>query len=203
MDTQETKVGIVSINFSGFAFSFAIGVALIMMVMMFACGTDSPAESSSSDGSVQESGESVDPNISPSDRIYGIDDLKSAGAKANKEYDVADLPGASSAWRVIFNRLDYEARFYPDHETAIEAGLEYANHVTGNDAVVIGDDVIWEEGAKDRRRCSRDPQTPHSGCAYSPRYWDFVVEGNMILMCEGLESPQSIANCEDLLSKIP
>ena len=203
MNSQGADGVVIAINFRGIAFLFAIGVALVIMALISACGTDSPAESSSPDGSMQESGESVDPNIRSSDRIYDIEDFKSAGAKANKEYDVADLPGASSAWRVIFNRLDYEARFYPDHETAIDSGLEYANHVTGNDAVVIGDGVIWDEGAKDRRRCSRDPQTPHSGCAYSPRYWDFVVVGNMILMCEGLESPQSIANCEDLLSKLP
>ncbi len=164
-----------------------------------ACGTDAPAES----GDELEGEGASDPRIRVSDRIYTIDELKSAGMKANKEYDIEELPGAESAFRLIFNRLEYEARFYPDHQTAIDSGWEYADHVTGDDAVVIGDDVLWDEGAKDRRRCSRDPQTPHSGCSYSPRYWDFVVTGNMVLMCEGLESRQSIDNCDEFLAHIP
>ena len=151
----------------------------------------------------QRKAAAVTPRIRSVDGTYSIDDLKITGVKTNKEYDVEELPGADAAWRIIFNRLDYEVRFYPDHQTLLDEGIPYVEHVTGDDAVVIGDDIIWEEGSNDRRRCSRDADTPHSGCAYSPRYWDYVVVGNMIMMCEGLESKQSIENCDNMLEQLP
>ena len=138
-----------------------------------------------------------------SERTYTIDNLKAVqGVKANKEYDITDLPAATAAWRILFNKHDYEVRFYPDQQTAIDEGAPYAEHVTGDDAVVIGDDILWEEGAKDRRRCSRNEKTPHAGCSYSSRYWDFVVLGNMIMMCEGLDSDQAIRNCDELIDQL-
>ncbi len=181
-----------------------LGLVLTMLVAIgaaMACGSDTGG--GDADGGAPAEGSDVDPRIKSAEGTYTIDDLKAAGVKANKDYDVEELPGADAAWRVIYNRLDYEVRFYPDHQTLLDEGIPYVEHVTGDDAVVIGDDIIWEEGAKDRRRCSRDADTPHSGCAYSPRYWDYVVVGNMIMMCEGLESKQSIENCEDLLEEIP
>ena len=181
-----------------------IAVLCLAFVMAIAastaCGSDT---GDTSGGDAPAEGSGADPRIRSADGTYTIDDLKAAaGVKANKDYDVEELPGADAAWRIIYNRLDYEVRFYPDHQTLLDEGIPYVEHVTGDDAVVIGDDVIWEEGAKDRRRCSRDADTPHSGCAYSPRYWDYVVVGNMILMCEGLESKQSIDNCDNLLAEL-
>lgn len=173
-------------------------VITMAIVASTACGSDTDG----GDAAPAE-GSGGDPRIRSSEGTYSIDDLKTAGVKANKDYDVEDLPGADDAWRIIYNRLDYEVRFYPDHQTLLDEGIPYVEHVTGDDAIVIGDDVIWEEGAKDRRRCSRDADTPHSGCSYSPRYWDYVVVGNMILMCEGLESKQSIDNCDNLLEQLP
>ena len=182
--------------------------ALAAIAFSVACGSADTNGGDGTSGNNQdapaEGGTTSDPRIRSTDSTYTIDDLKgTAGLKSNKEYDIEELPGADSAWRIIFNRLDYEVRFYPDHQTLLDEGIPYAEHVTGDDAVVIGDDVIWEEGAKDRRRCSRDADTPHSGCSYSPRYWDYVVVGNMILMCEGLESKQSIENCDNLLEQLP
>ncbi len=178
-------------------------IALFCLALLMAiaattsCGSD-PGDTGGG-GDTPAEGGGADPRIRSADGTYSIDELKTAGVKANKDYDVEQLPGADAAWRIIYNRLDYEVRFYPDHQTLLDEGIPYVEHVTGDDAIVIGDDVIWEEGAKDRRRCSRDADTPHSGCSYSPRYWDYVVVGNMILMCEGLESKQSIENCDNLL----
>lgn len=179
--------------------TFIAAVAVVWFAT--ACGTDSVSESG--DGAEAAAiGRQFD--VRASDRAYSIDDLKAAtGVKANKEYDIAELPSALAAWRLIYNRQDYEVRFYPDHATAVDEGIPYAEHVTGEGAVVVGDAVIWEEGAKDRRRCSRNEKTPHSGCSYSSRYWDFVVLGNMVMMCEGLESEEAIRNCDELIAAIP
>lgn len=183
--------------------AFVVGLtAILAAATSLACGSDTGDAVSSGEAEVIEPGTANDPRVRSAEGSFTIDDLKAAGVKTNKEYDVEELPGADAAWRIIFNRLDYEVRFYPDHQTLIDEGIQYAEHVTGDDAIVIGDDIIWEEGAKDRRRCSRDADTPHSGCSYSPRYWDYIVIGNMIMMCEGLESEQSIDNCDNLLAEL-
>ena len=183
------------------AFTLALA-AMLAATTSTACGSDTGDGVGSGETEMIEPGTASDPRVRSADGAYSIDDLKAAGVKTNKEYDVEDLPGADAAWRIIYNRLDYEVRFYPDHQTLLDEGITFAEHVTGDDAVVIGDEIIWEEGAKDRRRCSRDADTPHSGCAYSPRYWDYIVIGNMIMMCEGLESEQSIENCDNLLEQL-
>ncbi len=164
-------------------------LAIVVAVVAVACGTDSAS-----------GGASSVPRVVASDRIYTIDDLTAAGVKTVKEYDVEDLPGATAVWQAVFNRLDYEARFYASHDEAVAEGTSYADSVTGEDAIVTGDDVAWEEGARDRRKCSRAAQTPHSSCSYSARYLEYVIRGNMILFCEGDETADAFANCENLLA---
>jgi hypothetical protein len=169
-------------------FMFAIFVALIGT----ACGSDSGASG----------GESEVPRVVASDRIYTVEDFRGVlGVKVVKDYDIDELPGALEAWNAIYNQLDYEVRFYTTHTAAVAEGTLYADSVTGEDAVVTGD-VLWEEGRKDRRKCSRAAQTPHSSCSYSARYLEYVIRGNMILFCEGDESPDAFINCENMLSLI-
>ena len=175
-----------------------LAIAMILATAI-ACGSDTSSDSPEDAATITD----YPFEVLNSDQTYTIDDLKAVqGVKANKEYDVTDLPAADAAWRILFNKHDYEVRFYPDQQTAIDEGAPYAEHVTGDNATVIGDDVLWEEGAKDRRRCSRNEKTPHAGCSYSSRYWDFVILGNMIMMCEGLESDQAIRNCEELIAQL-
>ena len=165
-------------------------LAVIFAAFAVACGSDSGASG----------GEAAFPKVVASDRIYTIDDLKDAGIKAVKKYDVEDLPGAEFAWRTVYNQLDYEARFYATHEDAVAQGTSFADSVTGEDAIITGDEIMWEEGSKDRRKCSRASWTPHSGCSYSPRYLEYVIRGNLILFCEGNESTDAFDNCENLLT---
>ena len=168
------------------------------IAILIACGTSSDDGDTADTTIVEYPWEVLQP-----DSTFTIDDLTAVqGVKANKEYDVTDLPAATAAWKILFNRHDYEVRFYPDQQTAIDEGAPYAEHVTGENGVVVGDDVLWEEGAKDRRRCSRNEKTPHAGCSYSSRYWDFIILGNMIMMCEGLDTNQAIRNCDELIELI-
>jgi len=71
--------------------------------------------------------------------------------------------------------------------------------VTGKESIVTGD-VPWEDGEKDRRRCSRPPGQPHSGCNYTSKYGDYVIFGNVIVMCEGKDILESRNTCSNLLS---
>ena len=170
-----------------------IGCALgLMALSTSACGTSSESKA-----------ESSIPRVVPGDRTYtteDIDGIKPAGVKIVKNYDVDELPGAVDAKKLIYNKLDYEIRFYPSHEVAVEQGTLYAESITGDDAVVIGDEVLWEEGEKDRKKCSRAAGTPHSGCSYSGRYLEYVIRGNMILFCEGDESSEAFENCSNFLT---
>ena len=182
-----------------------IAVVVAIFVAMAAAGCGSASNGGevgvARSDSASSGGEVGDTRIVDNDRIYVIGDLKDAfGVKGFKDYDVEELPGALEAWKVIYNQLDYEARFYPTHEDAVEQGILYADSITGDDAVVVGDEVLWEEGEKDRKKCSRASGTPHSGCSYSARYLEYVIRGNMILFCEGNDSQQAFTNCENLLT---
>ena len=69
-----------------------------------------------------------------------------------------------------------------------------AKSVTGNDAIVSGD-VMWKEGAKDRRKCVPRAGTSESGCDQKARYGGYIIMGDMIILCEGLSSDDSMILC--------
>ncbi len=140
------------------------------------------------------------PEITNNEIILNIEDFKSAGFKSLREYkDVEEVPPLSSAFHGIFKKMDYELRFYGNHQDALNQGSEDAKLVTGKDSIVTGD-VPWEDGEKDRRRCSRPPGQPHSGCNYTSKYGDFVIFENVIVMCEGKDTLESRNTCSNLLS---
>lgn len=175
--------------------------AVLFSVLIFAlaaCGSDDGGSSSSGGGGVASGGSSNGDQRTVLDngRTYTIDDIKTTGAKTPKQYDVTDLPSAIDAWNAIFAQKEYEARFYASHADAVSVGTSWAESVSGEEALVVGDDVIWDEGAKDRRQCNRS--VAHSGCNYTARYGDFVILGNMILLCEGKSSEEALEICEEL-----
>jgi hypothetical protein len=136
--------------------------------------------------------------INPEATVRDLESFIPSGLKQNKVYDVSELPGAIAAYVVYFTPaesepIQYELRMYPDHASAMENGISYADEVTGEDALLRSVDVRWEEGTKDRR----------GGGAFrgqlTPLYGDYVVIGNVIVLCEGRSSEQSLERCEALL----
>jgi hypothetical protein len=145
-------------------------------------------------------------HIEDTERKYRIADLESVGFKKSKTYDVKNLPEASSAHYGFYgidpyNRLDYEVRFYFSNESAKSAGVEFANHATGAGAELYEDDQTWTEGLTERRRCDSSGGHHVGRCGF-PKYFDYVVAGNMVLMCEGKETLESLRACADLLGVI-
>ena len=180
---------------------------MLFSLLVAACGTEESA--SSSEGGEAEApaaGDVLVQKVMPSDRIYTVDDLEAAGLKTLHHYDVAELPEALDAWHTMYKvkgtALEYEARFYASHEDAVEHGTAWAETVSGEDAIVIGDEVWWEEGHTHRRKCSRGAETPHSGCSYSARYGEFITLGNMILLCEGPNSHEALLACKAVLESL-
>ncbi len=168
-------------------------LSLILIVLIGCLGSAKPE-------SMEDLIESEFPKITNSGKLFTIINFKSAGFKALREYKTVEvLPPLDSAWHGIYKKMDYEIRFYKNHLQAKEAGSKDAQMVSGKDGVVTGD-VPWEDGAKDRRRCSRPPGQPHSGCNYTSKYGDYVIFENVVVMCEGKDKLESRTSCSNLLS---
>ncbi len=140
------------------------------------------------------------PYLTNNGQSLNIENFKDKGFKSLREYkSVEVLPPLISAYHGIYKKMDYELRFYNNHEQALESGTIDAKLVTGKESIVTGD-VPWEDGEKDRRRCSRPPGQPHSGCNYTSKYGDFVIFENVIVMCEGKDILESRNTCSNLLA---
>lgn len=139
------------------------------------------------------------PYVTNNNKSLDIANFEDKGFKLLREYkSVEELPPLLSSYHGIFNKKDYELRFYENHDLALSNGADDAKIVTGKDGIVTGD-VPWEDGEKDRRRCSRPPGQPHSGCNYTSKYGDFVIFNNVVVMCEGKDIMESRMTCSNLL----
>lgn len=141
--------------------------------------------------------------LEDTERMYTIADLQEVGFKKSKTYDIGGLEAASSAHYGFYgidpyDRLEYEARFYFSHESARDEGIEFAKQASGAHASLYEDDQVWKEGLAERRRCDSNGGHHVGRCGF-PKYFDYVVAGNMVLMCQGKETLESLEACVDLL----
>ena len=146
-----------------------------------------------------ESGEFM--NLFP-DRTYSEDDFNHLSVKFNKKYDVSELPLAISAKRIIFDKKYVEARLYETADTANNEGKAYAESVTGPDGVVSGDSVMWQEKERDRRKCVPKAGRSEAGCDQVARYGGFLISGNLVLLCEGLDKAEAYDLCRKLIEQL-
>lgn len=171
-----------------------------LSIAAVACGSDS----GDSDGS---STEGVIAKIDATDRIYTAEDIMNTEFfKTDDEYDVEGLEAAVAAVYGFYgsdpyNRQEYEARFYPDHATAMAQGVDYADEATGAEAILLKDVQRWDEGITDRRQCAGNGGH-HSGKCDNPKYFDYIVVGNMILMCQGKDTETSHQACANLMAVV-
>ena len=172
---------------------------LLMFSLLGCSGQSSDDSSEGMDKLIEE----TMPKISQPSSTFTINDFNDLKFKPLREYkSVEELQGLKEAWHGVFQKSEYEIRFYKSHEDANAFGTEDANLVTGESGLVTGDDVPWKDGAKDRRRCSRPPGQPHSGCNYTSKYGDYIVIGNVILMCEGKDILESREVCNKLTKNL-
>ncbi|MEE8046154.1 MAG: DUF6810 family protein [Dehalococcoidia bacterium] len=168
----------------------------VLSIAAVACGSDGEGVGADSGGPIAK--------IDTTDRIYTPDDIKNAtNFKHDDDYDVEGLEDATAALYGFYGtdpyaRLEYEVRFYADHATAISTGVGWAEEATGADAVLLKDIQRWDEGISDRRQCAGNGGH-HSGKCDNPKYFDYVVVGNMIMMCQGKDSATSLQACADLM----
>ncbi|MFL2673488.1 MAG: DUF6810 family protein [Dehalococcoidia bacterium] len=181
-------------------------ILFFLLTVLIACGSE-------------ESSEIPYSQINQSEDIYTLEDIKGLGFKKGKTYKVKDLKDAESAYFGFYKKpgskdaIDYELRFYPDHNIAISSGLEIAKERVGPYAKLKKDEASWTEGLKDARVCGGNGGGVNTGgvgaagdhgagsCS-SPKYNEFFVIGNMIALCQGENETESRIHCVDLLTSI-
>jgi hypothetical protein len=137
--------------------------------------------------------------------------IEDSGFKINKNYDTEELPNATKAfygWKSVGEegRKDFEIRIYSTHQDAIEFGKIYADEATGEEAIITKKDASWKEGIKDRRTISTPTDGGSIGAAIgsksSPKYGNYIIYENLIILCEGHKSEVSMIRCSSLIHDI-
>ena len=173
--------------------SIALGLAIVLMTL--------PACGGGGDEKIQFQ------KVTPSDRSYELEDFQAIGFKKSKEYDVTGLPGGVDAYMGFFgpdpyNRKQYELRFYASHEDAVEQGTGPANEVTGEDAEKYRLNPTWEEGRRDRWIAGNAASGGQMPSDARPKYGDFAIYGNVLMLCEGAVVAEALELCESLVTSL-
>ncbi len=179
----------------------AILTAGLSLALLIAAGCGSDGASS---------GATEFQKVTPYGQTLSVDDFLRVGFKKDKQYDVTGLPGGIDArmgyWGMDpYNRNQYELRFYISHEEAIELGTELAEEVVGEAAWEHRRNPTWEDGEKDRWQLAMigaGPIGDASSSGQSPKYGDYSIFGNVVLLCEGADSGQALERCEALINAL-
>jgi len=185
-------------RFISISFLSVIALAFVALGPAIACGSD-------------DSDEAAIPRIYDPGKNLTIEDLQAVGFKKSKTYDVEGLVGANNAYYGFwgpdpYDRKDYEVRFFASHSDAIELGTAQADERSGEDAILDKELMSWPEGVKDARECKGDkgsgPVSHGVQSCKSPKYWDYSIYANMILLCSGGDIETARILCNDLLETI-
>ena len=141
------------------------------------------------------------------DVAFTIEDFKRIGFKINKEYDISELDGSTDAWFGFWKNslnipIDYELRFYPSQKAAIDKGVYFAEEVIGEDAVLKKSTSSWKEGIQDRRSRNNSSMSGSEANSVRAKYLDYFINGNVIILCSGLDESYATKNCSDLSSNL-
>ena len=170
-------------------------LAVVMLLVMIGCGSDASLD----EGFVQ---------IRTAPDNYTVDDLKTFGFKTSKNYDVEGLPDALDAWKGFwgldpYDRHDYEIRFYASHDLAVSSGQPMAIESTGPEFEASRETQTWTEGVKDRWQAQGVTDISGGASKQSkprPTYPNWAILGNMVILCDGLDSEQSLIRCDALIN---
>ena len=177
-----------------------LAVGLLALLASAACGSDTGLEPSKPSKATFQ-------KVVPSDRTFTFDDFAATGFKKSTTYNVEELTGATAAyfgfWRPEgMHAKEFEVRFYPSHEDAVEHGTAFAEEATGPDAKLFEDEATWKEGLRKRRYFHAGPVGTHGSGAVDAKFGGYAIYGNMILLCEGANEEHSLERCASLVSAI-
>ncbi len=146
--------------------------------------------------------------------ILSIKNFTNANFQIYKDYDVSKLPEALSAtygfWKNKTSKdneyaIYYEIRIYESHEKATNKGKLYADDVTGAEAILKRSESLWRVGLTDRKRLGKGfggETCSGNGCKELPKYYDYLIYNNTLILCAGFTSNESLKNCWDLVNNL-
>ena len=139
--------------------------------------------------------------------IYSIENFLDSGFKINKEYDVSKLPESKGVYYGFWKNnaakaIDIEVRIYSSHQLAIDSGIPYVDEVIGEEAILKKSESSWNEGIQDRRTRSDGSYAGSSANTVRAKYIDYIVFGNSIILCTGLDLNYARQNCSDLANSL-
>ena len=174
-----------------------IAVVVFLVVVFAACGSSEDSASQ-----VEEFAK-----ITPSERVFSIDDFKAVRFKSNTEYDVSELPSATAAGFGFWTpsgtvAKEYEIRFYASHVDAVEFGTSFALEGSGETALLDEKDATWDEGLKDRRAFFAGQVGTHGSGSVQPLYGGYAIYGNVVMLCEGANEGQALEHCGALMDAV-
>ena len=180
---------------------------LTVNLLIFSCGGSEEPETGVSSDIVFE-------QIEDHSKVLSIDDFESIGFKSvrsvkqdklmdgmiNAYYGFRKVPIKDWAGKDI---VDYELRFFESHQEAIAKGERSADLRTGENAQLRKNDASdpnathpiaadWQELLKDARECQGNiVGSHHAGLCMSPRYAEFKIFGNVIILGQGGDLEES------------
>ncbi len=145
--------------------------------------------------------------ISDTGTILTTESLLATGFRESKTYSTEGLPGASDAlfgfWRASGgDPLDFEVRFYSSHADAVRLGTAPAEEGTGDDAILDAESAAYKEGVQDRRTIIGAGGGGGARSGIGPKYADFVIFNNLVILCPGGQAEQSHERCGDLIEAL-
>ena len=178
----------------------AAGIAIVLLLPV-ACGSGGTAAEAG------PGGDTAFQKVTPSERVFTLGDLTAVGFKKSREYDVEGLTGATGAWFGWWRSagedpVEYEVRLYASHEDAVALGTSFADEASGKNAVLKSDDATWKGDVKDRRAVIGGVHGGVASSGVGPKYAEYVISGNMVLLCEGTTVDHSLERCESLIDAL-
>ena len=168
-------------------------IALVAATIVIACG-------GSGDGnSAPEAFQQVTDHATTFDQSH----LDAIGFRVSREYELDGLEGATEAlygfWRIPSgDPVDFEIRIYPTHSDAVSLGTALAQEGSGADAVLDPDDANYDEGIRDRRMIIGQGTGGGGRSGTGPRYGDYAIYGNIVMLCQGAAVEQALDRCRTL-----
>jgi hypothetical protein len=145
--------------------------------------------------------------VRDSGKVFNPEQLYASGFKKSKSYSVDNLPKATDAifgfWKIgSGDTLDFEVRFYESAADARQFGTDAAKEGTGDDAVLNEADASFKNGVKDRRTIIGSGEGGGGRSGISPKYADYVIYNNVIILCPGGQAEQSHERCTELINAL-
>ena len=141
--------------------------------------------------------------------MFSIEDFVNTGFKVSQEYDVSELEDSLAVlfgfWTNDSNNstvLDYEVRIYPSQQLALDKGVKYVEEVIGKDAILSESLSSWKEGIQHRRTRTGRGMSGSEANTIRAKYLDYIVFGNTMILCTGLDLTDARQNCYDLANSL-